>query len=478
VVVAAVVLLAGCAGGFGSAPAATPTPTATDPTDGNEPVTSTADGSATGGSTTESATSTSEPPDRLGVEGGAQYDEQLAVTPGDGLNRTELAAVVNRTMARVEVIRGLEFTRTVPVEVISRAEYRNRSVFDRDRPPAVRQFREQVWEATFVVGEDESVDEAFGEVFGSRVVGYYSPGKDRIVIVSDEPTPKLDRATLAHELVHALQDQHFSLGGGARSRDEAVARDGLVEGDARYVEVLYERRCAGNWSCIPRPDGPGGGSVDQALFTAIFQPYSEGAGFVATLRDRNGWAAVNAAYDDFPASTEQVIHPAKYPDEEPVEVSVPDRSTRQWSPIPARAKSERLGELGVYTALWATRTLNREDHFRTDPLTPRNYSHPVSAGWGGDSFVPYRDGDGGFGYVWKIQWDTRGDAETFVRAYRRLLLLGIDAARRGAGQDVFAADEGPFADAYRIERRGKTVVITNAPTVAELDEIRDRQFGG
>ena len=75
--------------------------------------------------------------DTIGWENGYWYDDPVNVTTSDGLNETELSAVTARTMARVERIRDREFQSTVPVEVISRAEYRTRSRSLSLRPSAV-----------------------------------------------------------------------------------------------------------------------------------------------------------------------------------------------------------------------------------------------------------------------------------------------------------------------------------------------------
>src|SRR5207244_328374 len=59
---------------------------------------------------------------------------------------------------------------------------------------------------------------------------------------SDRPTP-LVRRTLAHELTHALQDQHFSIYRpelDKRDDESPVAFSALLEGDARRVEQAYE----------------------------------------------------------------------------------------------------------------------------------------------------------------------------------------------------------------------------------------------
>jgi len=69
-----------------------------------------------------------------------------------------------------------------------------------------------VWEALFVVGEDENASDAIDSVYGGAVSGFYSPADDRIVLVVPEgEDPQINPSTLAHELVHAMQDQYHDL---------------------------------------------------------------------------------------------------------------------------------------------------------------------------------------------------------------------------------------------------------------------------
>ncbi|MFC7176456.1 Hvo_1808 family surface protein [Halosegnis marinus] len=397
--------------------------------------------------------------DRVGYENGYWYDSELNVTTADGLNGSEREAVVARTMARVEVIRDVEFTERVPVRVVTREQYRaNRS--DATLEPAEAAWREQVWEAPLLVGEDRTVDEAFDAVYGSSVAGYYSPSRDEIVLVSDTETPTVDTRTLAHELVHAIQDRQLSFGGGA-TRDAGLAVRGLTEGDANLVEALYDERCASEWDCLAPPESGGGGAADFdfGVFLAVYAPYAEGPAFVESLRERGGWDAVNDAYDRFPESTEQVIHPERYPDDAPVEVRVRDRSDGEWDRFDRERVGDTLGEATIYAMLWSGGA--------TDGADPYDYADPASAGWAGDTVVPYTDGGAG-GYVWRVAFDTEADAREFADAYRSVL-RGYGAERVAAG--TYRIDSGGFADAFRVVHDGDTVTIVNGPTVADLDGI-------
>ncbi|WP_435062001.1 Hvo_1808 family surface protein [Halobaculum sp. EA56] len=429
------------------------------------------------------------PSDRLGWEAGVWWNESIDVNQSDGLDAAEREAFVARTTARVERVRGLEFREPVPVEVISRAEYRERSVFSGDRPEGYGAWHNQVWEAALIVGEDRDVAREFDALYGGSVLGYYTPSEDRIVIVSDADEPRIDRGTLAHELVHALQDQHFGFAG-ARTRDAGLAHNGLTEGDARYVETLYLDRCAagpGNetatgadgWACVPRPERTGGGGgepIDRGLFAYVYQPYADGPAFVHRLRERGGWGAVNAAYEDRPVSTEQTIHPERYPEDRPEEVALADRSGDRWSRFDLDRRSERLGEAGLFAMFWSNDYAGGGYRAGDLPYSTRNYTAGPSDGWAGDRLVPYRRGDGedaAYGYVWAIRFDSAAEAAEFRRAYRTMLQLRLGARVVDRDAGVYRVPDGPFADAFRIERDGRTVVITNAPTVAALDGVRD-----
>ncbi len=428
--------------------------------------------------------------DVLGWEDGYWHNESVVADQSDGLTPEERQALLARTKARVEVIRGLEFSGNVSFDIVARDEFSTANdkapdPTDEALPPSnvtddATVYFNQVYEALFMVNESTDARTALEREGSLTTLAFYRPSTDEMVVVTNDPDrPVVREDVLAHELVHALQDQHLEEEewyAGLDSTDEYLAYLGLSEGDAEYVRAIYDRRCEVTWECTIPPFERVSGveSVNEGIDTYGFQPYSDGAAFVATLRERGGWAAVDDAYDDPPTTTEQVIHPGAYPGEQPASVDLPSNPRGGWQVV----GGDSIGEAGVFSMLWyqATqrgvgpvnpRTLYRPDAGAFDQL---NYTARPSAGWGGDALVVYRNGERA-GYVWATTWDTARDAREFASTYREVL-ASHGAERRSDG--VWVVAEGGFADVFRVERDGRNVTITNAPTVDDLDAVNPR----
>lgn len=400
------------------------------------------------------------PPEGLGAVDGVAYNESLSVTVEDGLNESELDTVAARSMARIEVVRGLAFKKPVDVEVISREEYRQRRTSERSE--AERTWTNVRWETLFTVGEDRNAAAILDEAFAGGVQGYYSLRDERIIIVSDADQPVVDTETLVHELVHALQDQRFGLEYDSVTIDARQAYESVVEGEAELLPERYFDRCDDDWSCLRIDDEVDETDLEPGIRLQILAPYVQGREFVDTVRERGGWEAVDDLHDRPPESSTQVIHPDSYPDATPANVTVTDRSTADWQRFAGAldtSSTDTLGETGIYAMLFQNDVLDVDD--------PLAYEHTFSTGWAGDQLVPY-ERDGELGYVWEVAWETTDDARQFVSAYRTLL---EERGAVGTGDDVFVIPDGPFEDAFRLTREGTTVRIVNAPTSDALDGI-------
>ncbi|WP_435359600.1 Hvo_1808 family surface protein [Haloarchaeobius sp. DFWS5] len=455
--------------------------------------------------------------DVLGWEGGFWANETLNVTPEDGLNQSELDAVVARGMARVETVRGVEFARPVEVSLLSRSEYRDSlgsgsasGAGGSGDAGAAAAAAEQAarYEALFLVGESTDAGKQQSENDAATVQGFYDTREDRIVVVSESATPRMDEITLSQELYHAHQFRHalretpFPRNA---TEDQVTGLISLVEGDANFVDARYQQRCESGWSCLgddgptegdedgdsdagagadddtaPDTDEPGS-NVHMGLYLLSYFPYAEGEELVRDIHDDEGWDGVDDLYGDPPLSSAAVIHQDR--SRQTTEVTLADRSGGSWERVAAGEPGTTVGEAGIATMFAYTlyddrdgTLVAREDFLNTDDsgavnaTTPLNYDLAPSAGWTGDKLYAYRNGDQ-TGYVWQTAWQSPAEATEFAEAYRQLL------AYQGAtqtGENAYVVDDGPFSDSFGITVDGQRVTVVNGPGSADLSNLYPR----
>ncbi|QAU13498.1 PGF-CTERM sorting domain-containing protein [Halorubrum sp. BOL3-1] len=439
--------------------------------------------------------------DLVGCWNGTHYEESVDFEETGGLNETQLGALTDLTMARVEHVRQRPFRGDVPVETVSRSEYVNGTASGGNGSEAFRRWNDQVWEALFVVGDDADANDEIDSVLGGAVSGFYSPAEDRIVIVvPDGESAEIDPSTLAHELLHAMQDQYHDLTDPRYvgvTQDGDLAADGIVEGEAVHVEERYADRCADNWTCAEAPEGGGGGgggfSGNIGILQTVLQPYGDGALYVRELVDEGGWAAVNETMNDPPTSTAGVIH--RNPGYETSEVGFEDAATGGWETYGDQGAdgAETAGEASMFVMFWyQSAGIQFDGAYEYSVLDPDrsaggnfnilleadaqlqtrgvyNYAHPATDGWAGDELYPYRNGDRD-GYVWATEWRTEADAAAFRDAYVRMLTAHGDGDY--VEGTVYDVDDGDFPGAYGVERDGTSVTITHAPSPEGVLELR------
>ncbi len=137
----------------------------------------------------------------------------------------------------VERERGLEFEHPVFIAFFTEEEYRDLAGASAEPSAATAAYYRD--EAALLNAQGLVADgyDALGgqQTFqGELTLGYYSPDIKRMVVIGTELTPAT-RVVLAHELTHALQDQHFTLD----LTDAGFNQRAIVEADAMRVEDAY-----------------------------------------------------------------------------------------------------------------------------------------------------------------------------------------------------------------------------------------------
>lgn len=365
---------------------------------------------------------------------------------------SSLEETVHKILPCVEELRGLEFKYKPPVKLMSREEAASTLNISEWSGWELAQ---QEYEALYLVPPGISVKKILEDFYGSALLGYYSNEEKKIIVVEGET---LDKGVLAHELTHALLDQYYpeTFRKSYDLTDRDLALSSLLEGDAELVEELYSKAveegvyqdCNFNFSLASSLKYPG------VIYIQYF-PYFEGYNFVKSLRRVGGWQAVNKAYVNPPESTEQIIHPYKYPWEKPVNVEVRGAGFQGWTKL----GEDILGEAAIFIMFW-NQGLISFPYSAEGRLTCKS---TLSDGWAGDRMVVYKK-NGEYGYVWLLLWDSEQDAREFLTGYLEMLtLMGalhLERVWQVSGKDYIT-----------LWREGRQVTIVNAPTPKEIDEI-------
>jgi hypothetical protein len=261
------------------------------------------------------------------------------------------------------------------------------------------------------------LEAAYRAYLSSQVIGYYDPSTGQLVFLGTDHPDATERLTLAHELTHADDDQHFNLLriNGLENRcldEEQMAALGAVEGSAVFFSIRVAQRffSKGDLASLFAENVPSPRGVPPFVQRLLIWPYVDGPRFIAALDARGGLPEVNRALRRWPVSTEQVMHPELYPSEASVPVDVP-----VFGPGLANATDLDVMDVGEE---WLKEMLALR-------LTP-DQAEEAAAGWGGGQYRAWSI-DGGVLVAMITAWDTPADASQFSAALTRWVAAGQPA---------------------------------------------------
>lgn len=297
--------------------------------------------------------------------------------------------------------------------------------FSRENPPERVAASERMLKGLGLIDADASLEDLYVEFQGSQVAGLYdSKTKELYVVSRGGELGPLEKTAFAHEYTHALQDQAFDLEsfglGQVGEGDRSYARLALVEGDATLLMTLWQLEHLTQQEFVDllgRAMDPEATRIleemPQALVQALLFPYTSGMTFVQCLHADGGWAAVDDAFGDPPASTEQVLHPELYAaGQAPIEVDLPDDLAARLGEGWTVGLEDTLGELQL--RLW----MEWAGGGGGGPVDA------AAAGWGGDRSALLDGPDGAFAIVMATEWDSPADAAEFVER-AEMALTGV-----------------------------------------------------
>lgn len=346
-------------------------------------------------------------------------------------------SLVDEVAKVVAEIRGLDFRREVPARVVDDAEARRHAVrrLETFYAEGYLDHLGAVYEVLGLVPEGTDVVEAYLDVLEEQAGGYYDPTRKVFLLLEDMPAG-VAPVVVAHELTHALEDQHYDLDSRLEEAlpndDLLFARSAIHEGSATLLMTIYTARALAEGSVTPRDLDQAGRSeaaraeklmaLPAALRRPLLGTYMLGLGFLARGSAASGSPGrfpadlVDRAYRRGPTSSEQILHPEKYwnPDERdeptPVELGEAGRVLgRRWE----RKATGVLGELLIGLLVDAP---TPSDLGALSMTTARAWSNEASSGWDGCRWELWTRGRERRVVLLLTVWDGPGDAREFAEA--------------------------------------------------------------
>ncbi|MFN2504041.1 MAG: hypothetical protein ABR540_07405, partial [Acidimicrobiales bacterium] len=197
--------------------------------------------------------------------------------------------------------------------------------------------------------------------------------------------------------------------------DEGIAFEALVEGSALVVEQdWFDSRPPDEQDAIEVEEEGSASEGDPTddVFTRLLSfPYAVGPDFVLRVLDDGGRERLDGAFAQPPGSTEQVLHPETFLAGEGARpVADPEADGEEL-------ERSSLGELGLILVL--------------EQAVERDVAFEAAAGWGGDRYVAWRDGDRTC-VRRNIMMDTSQDTTEVVGALRAWVRSNPGATLRGS----------------------------------------------
>ncbi|MCU0726423.1 MAG: hypothetical protein MUE73_11645 [Planctomycetes bacterium] len=403
----------------------------------------------------------------------------------DGAGEDERAlALIDALVKDVQEMRGLEFREPFARKLISSSEIPAmlREKLAEELPPEKLAKMNKLYSRLGFIAPGVDLAEVVTQLLEAGAAGFYDPEAKTLYLVRGFSVSGA-QPVLFHELVHALEDQHYGLHS-FRDRvkdhgDRAAAMMGVVEGSAQGLMNRWLAARPEIAKALREEEMKKGLAQAQKILSvptvivagmAIY-PYGNGPVFVNAATGNDPRKAGDL-FTNMPQSTEQILHPEKYaktPDV-PQEVSVGDVAAvlpEGW----AADFSDTIGEMqiglllnefaGGPPAMKLVRVINPF----TQVLSFQGAAATAAAGWDGDRIVSYFSKDGQVGFVWPSVWDSERDATEFADAYRAGLTY--------KWQELRLTPETAIVD-----RRGDKVMIVEGFPAEVMSRILESAWEG
>lgn len=355
--------------------------------------------------------------------------QQAATVPGPSnqpkVDSAHFEATADEVLQRVSQITGLALLTPLKKTLRSRDEIRAYVLreMDDEKNPAERYAEERSAEAFGLIPRGFPLDAFVVDLLTEQIAGLYDP-KAREFYIADWIPVDDQRMVMAHELTHALQDQHFQIEAwtkAARPNDDAeLARESVLEGSAMAAMIDYLLKGTGrSVADLPRidpsfftnesSDSPKFKEAPQFIKDAMLFPYIGGLTFSVAMLKQGGWSGVSDVFAKPPTSTQQIIHPELYRSgKTPAAINMPPLE-ELLGPGWVKLDENVMGEFGWEEIL---------KQFLGD-----GKAKPIAAFWDADRYEVYEQSNTkNLVLLARVRLDNEAHASQFFAAYADALL--------------------------------------------------------
>ena len=368
-------------------------------------------------------------------------------------------AQVSAAIPKIEATVGLKFKHPPKIEARSKEQVRTYVMKQFTDAREIRELsgEELAYKRLGLLPDTLKLQQLLVNLLEEQIVGYYDPAT-KVLYVVNGSSPDIVGIVIAHELVHALQDQYISLDSVQKvtgDNDRASAAQAVFEGQAVYVQIAVS--LGGNNVAFNLPGGweriremirenqssmPVFAAAPMLVQETLIFPYLSGAEFIRNYMERRRGSIV---YNDLPISTEQVLHPSAY-------FLNRDNPTRVTLGPLINAKEIYGNDLGEFeTRLLLFQFLKNQDDAVRGAM-----------GWDGDRYAVI-DTPKGQGIVWLTVWDSATEAGEYYD------LMGQAIGNRFSAKPSTST---PATKSYSVNGRSiqlTTLEIQGRPTVLYVD---------
>jgi hypothetical protein len=372
-------------------------------------------------------------------EGSSQTSKETRIDP-------ETAQQMDEIQMQVILERGLKPTENIDRTLYSQEQLREKIIqdFNEDYPPEEVQHDAITLAAFGLLDPEFDLYHFYIDLLSEQIAGFFDQDTKEMAIIQNERFGGSERMTYAHEYTHALQDQNFDIENGLNYNEEACETDSercaaiqaLIEGDATLTQMnwFFKNGTAEDRADIlqlySNLDTPVFDSAPDFISLDFTFPYEKGLAFVETLHEKGGWGTVDRAYNDLPLSTEQILHPERYPNDRPIQVDLPvidEVLGDHWIEI----DHGTMGEW--YTYLILAKGLNESARIGEGEAAR------AAEGWGGDAYVVYyKEDTSDTVMVLHAIWDSPQEADEFGKSFRDY----ADGRFGSSSNDTWQGDDG------------------------------------